>query len=138
MANGHIRYRMGIGGVADTGVFARIENGPVLALARVKPFRIYSSSETYVAQAEGYDDGTGLYEMPLIASPVLPDTEIRLRIFVSGVLFDNGTTEIRLHAEDFDERGMAKVRFLKHPEATTSVCHTLQVYQNDIYVGIRH
>ena len=138
LENGHIRYRMGIGGVADTGVFARIENGPVLALAKVKPFRIYSSSETYVAQAEGYDDGTGLYEMPLIASPVLPDTEIRLRIFVSGVLFDNGTTEIRLHAEDFDERGMAKVRFLKHPEATTSVCHTLQVYQNDIYVGIRH
>ena len=104
----------------------------------MKPFRLHSSNETYVAQAEGYDDGTGLYEMPLIASPVLPDTEIRLRIFVAGVLFDNGTTEMRLHAEDFDERGVAKVYFLKHPEATSSVCHTLQVYQNNIYVGIRH
>lgn len=138
LTNGQIRYRIGVNEENDSGVFAKLENGSVLAFAKMKPFYLHSSNETYVMQAEGYDDGTGLYEMPLIASPVLPDTEIRLRIFVAGVLFDNGTTEMKLHAEDFDERGMAKVYFLKHPEATSSVCHTLQVYQNNIYVGIRH
>ena len=138
LANGQIRYRMGVNDESDSGVFARIADGPILALAKTKPFRIYSSIETYVAQTEGYEDGTKLFEMLLVASPVLSDTEIRLRIFVSGVLFDNGTTEKRSHADDFDERGVARVYFLKHPEATTSVCHTLQVYQNNIYVGIRH
>ena len=139
LADGQVRYRMGVNDEGNPGVFARIEkDGPILALAKIKPFQVYSSSETYAAQAEGYDDGTGLYEMPLIASPVLPDIEIRLRIFVAGVLFENGTTEMRVHAEDFDERGMMIVKFLKHPDATTSICHTLQVYQNNMYVGIRH
>ena len=138
LANGQIRYRLGTNDDKEAGIIARIENGPIIAMAAPKPFALQSSGETYVACEEHYEDGTRLYEMPIIVSPVLPDTEVRVRIFVAGVLFDDGTTEKRLRPEDFDERGICRVYFLKHAAATTSVCHTLQVYQNNIYVGIRH
>ncbi len=139
LAGGAKRYRMTAASGEPVMISARLgAGGPVLAAAYPEPFHIYSSWQTSVRCIEEYEDGTGLHEMLVVKSPVLPDAEVRLQIGVAAVLFDDGTTAKTLQPSDFDERGMAWVYFLKHPEATTSICHTLRVYQNGNYIGIRH
>ena len=65
------------------------------------------------------------------------DVELKLRIFVAGVLFDDGTVEKSLTAADFDEIGCAKVYFIYPPETKTSICHNLSAYQDGEYMGLR-
>ena len=119
-------------------IAARIgENGPVLATQKVSGIGIYSSNSTYVAEVEQYEDGTRLYEMLVVKNPNRKDVELKLRIFVAGVLFDDGTVEKSLTAADFDEIGCAKVYFIYPPETKTSICHNLSAYQDGEYMGLR-
>ncbi len=113
------------------------EGGPVLAATIARSVDVFSSNLTYVRQSELYEDGTRVYEMLVISSPVLQDVVFNLRIFVAGITFDDGTIEKNLSAPDFDELGMAKVHFIYPPEARTSVCHNLKLYQNGEYMGMR-
>ena len=75
--------------------------------------------------------------MTVVCSPTRADVELRLNIFVSGVIFDDGTVSKTLRSSDFDATGVAEVRFIRSPEATSSVCHNLSAYQNNEYMGVR-
>lgn len=123
---------------SDHSIIARTnEGGPVIASSVIHGLEIFSSFQTHVKLVDTYEDGSKVYEMPVIASPMVEDITVNVRIFIAGILFDDGTIEKNLTAEDFDEQGMKKVYFIYPPSATSSVCHTLKVYQNGIYVGAR-
>jgi hypothetical protein len=123
----------------DGIILARLgEDGPVLDSAVVRGVAVFSANKTYVRRVDEYEDGTKVYEMLIVESPVQPDVAVNLHIFVSGVVFDDGTIDKTLTAADFDATGMTKVRFLYPPEAHTSTCHTLKLYQNGIYIGKRY
>jgi hypothetical protein len=120
-------------------ILARLgENGPVLAQKRVKGFEIISSNKTYVRQIDEFEDGTTLVEMLIIGSPVISEVELRLHIFVAGVVFEDGSIDKVIKPSDFDASGQYRVCFLKPPEARTSVCHNLKAYQNNVYIGVRY
>ena len=132
------RYDITIDQNRDRYILARLGSaGPVIDQIKVKGFEIFSSNKTYVRQVDEYEDGTKLYEMLIISSPVMPDIELKLHIFVAGVIFDDGSIDKTVTAADFDDLGQALVYFLYPPEAQTSTCHTLKAYQNGIYVGVR-
>ncbi len=118
--------------IARTG-----DGGPVLAHGRVDAFLIASSSDTRVETIGFYADGSRLVEMDVIAGTLPAGVEVRLEIFVAGVTFDDGTTLKILGPSDFDEFGVAKVRFIKPAWTTTSVCHRMHFYQNGVYLGTR-
>ena len=113
------------------------EHGPVLDIQKISGMGIYSSYQTVMNEVEEYDDGTKLYEMLVISSPVRTDVELRLNIFIAGVLFDDGTVSKILKATDFDETGIARVYFIRPEEVKSSVCHNMSAYQNNVYIGVR-
>ena len=115
----------------------RIPSGSVLASSEVKGLRVFSAKQTYVKHVKTFDNGTLMYEMMVIQSPVLADITVQLRIFVAGVLFDDGSTSKNLTASDFNELGEAKVYFLYPPGTKTSVCHELRILQNGKFIGGR-
>ncbi len=113
------------------------EDGPFLDLVEVETFRLFSSWETYLEVVDTLPDGSQLVEMMMILSPVPADVKLRLEIFVGGVVFEDGSLEKELTAEDFDELGQVRLRFLMPEEAKTSICHKTYVYQNDELIGVR-
>lgn len=122
----------------DKTVLARVgEEGAILDSAIIRGTAVFSANKTYVRRIETYEDGTKVYEMLIVASPPRDDVTVNLHIFVSGVIFEDGTIDKTLTSSDFDAAGMTKVRFIYPPEATTSTCHTLKLYQNGLYIGKR-
>lgn len=113
------------------------ENGPVLAVQQISGMGIYSSYQTVLIPGEQYEDGSEEFIMTVVCSPMRSDVELRLNIFVAGVIFDDGTVSKVLRSADFDETGVTEVRFIRSADATSSVCHNLSAYQNNEYMGIR-
>ena len=113
------------------------ENGPVLAVQQISGMGIYSSYQTVLIPGEQYEDGSEEFIMTVVCSPMRSDVELRLNIFVAGVIFDDGTVSKVLRSADFDETGITEVRFIRSADATSSVCHNLSAYQNNEYMGIR-
>ncbi len=119
-------------------IVARIgHEGPVLDRLDIQVLGPLSTSSTYVQVVQTLPDGTRIVETPVIFDYFIPGIEIRLSIFVAGVLFEDGTTEKILTEEDFDEMGVCKVRFLYPADQPTSICHRLNLYLNGEWVGQR-
>jgi hypothetical protein len=113
------------------------EEGPILANTEVRPINIYSTVETYVHLIETYPDGSQLIETGIVISPIVEDVTIRLELFVGGVTFEDGTVVKTLTAEEFDELGIYRARFIRGSGVDTSICHLLQAFQNGIQIGVR-
>lgn len=113
------------------------ESGPVLAVQQISGVGIYSSYQTAMQNTEVFEDGSKEFVMDVICSPVRSDVVLKLDIFVAGVVFDDGTVSKTLHAEDFNDNGIARVTFIRSVAATTSTCHNMRAYQNNEYIGVR-
>ena len=125
--------------------YAAIEtdnNENIIAVQKIQGVEIFSSNFTGIRQVSSTDDliisdDMKVYNMQIIASPVRPDIELRLNIFVAGVTFEDGTVSKSLKSTDFNSNGMCSVDFIRPNEVSTSICHTLKAYQNNEYIGIR-
>jgi hypothetical protein len=118
-------------------VVARLgQNGPILGSSPISGFRLFSGYDTEVYVVQEYPDGSQLIEMGIVMSPLQPNVIVNLRLIVAGVMFEDGTIEKNLAAGDFDELGAITVRFIRPPEAVTSVCHRIQVYEGTIPLGL--
>lgn len=112
------------------------EDGPVMATTKIKAVSYSGASKSlYHDIIETYDDGSTLSEMRISLSRVPDDLEIELNIFVSGVIFEDGTTTRMVTAEDFNEFGEYRYRMIKSAGAATSVCHTIKMFQDGVMVG---
>ncbi|MBU0678861.1 MAG: hypothetical protein KJ626_12180 [Verrucomicrobia bacterium] len=113
------------------------ENGPVMANVALRGFHILAESQTYLRFEDTLEDGTEVIGMLVVASPLLPDLDFNLEIFVSGVFLDDGTLVREFSAHQFDEVGEYVVHFLRNPDTLTSVCHRLEAIQNLTILGAR-
>ena len=104
-------------------------NGPVLDTATINGFNLWSADTTYARVVQTYPDGSELVQVLVILSPVLPDLTVQLNTLAAGITFDDGTTSKTLTPADFDALGQCVVYFIRAASATTSVCHSLSVYQ---------
>ena len=110
-------------------------DGPILASQKIVPVGVFSSGNTYVTIIDILSDGTRIVKMPIVVDQLRDDIELRLNIFVPGVLFVDGTITKVLTKNDFSESGSYIVKFIYSKECLSSVCHNLRLYQNNIYVG---
>jgi hypothetical protein len=115
------------------GVVARLPGGPVLDAAAVVP--VYADNGGYWQVILTYPDGTRLVGGALRLGAVPEGLTVVLRIFVSGVTFEDGTLTKTLTAADFDADGVCRYRFLQSAESRTSVCHTTRFYQDGVFIG---
>ena len=86
---------------------------------------------------ERYENDDQLVETLVVLSPIIRDLSIKLQIIVGGITFDDGLTVKELTPADFNELGECRVRFIRPASASSSVCHTLRVYQNGVLLGER-
>ncbi|MEO0511220.1 MAG: hypothetical protein AAF065_15325, partial [Verrucomicrobiota bacterium] len=115
---------------------ARIdENGPVLGHIELKPYRLANNNETRVEATEYYDDGAALVEVDFVLTDIPDDIEVLVRIFIAGIVFEDGSIEKVLTAGDFDEVGRATLKFIMPFEARSAVCHRIYIYQGGELVG---
>lgn len=136
LPDGGYAFDLTVDAPEDRRVLARLgENGPVLAAATVQGIQIYGASQTGAYFIDQFPDGTFLVETTVVQSRVLSDVVARLNIIVSGVSFDDGSGVKYLHPEDFDDLGMAKLRFIMPEGIKTSTCHRIRAYQNETHLG---
>jgi len=122
----------------DRRVVARIgTDGPVLAGADAPGTALYATLDTYTRIIETLPDGTQDTETLVILSPVRPGHAIKLEIFVAGVVFADGTRTKVLSPSDLDALGQARVRLLRPPGTTTSVCHRTMLLHNETVIGTK-
>jgi hypothetical protein len=112
-------------------------NGPILDTKEIVGFHIASTSGTFVELVAKLPDGTQVLDTGLYITEKIPDIEVLLQMFVGGVFFSDGTVEKRLTMSDFDEHGLATVRFLKAAEVDTSICHQMRVFDGPELLGVR-
>ncbi len=125
-----------LGAPEHRGAVVRLdEEGPVLCRTDLRGMNLFSSAQVYLRAIERYEDGTELVEMGLVASPLPDDVAIEMRIYIGGLVFEDGTVIKNLLPADFDETGFTSVRFLYSPE--TQFCHKLSLFQNATLIGIR-
>jgi hypothetical protein len=115
-------------------VLARLgADGPVLDRSVVDSFDLANSHTRVVRD---FPDGSLAVDHALtIGGSVLPDMEVRLELFVAGVLFEDGSRIRNLKAGDFDSSGTGVARMLLPKGVRTSVCHWTRVYQAGVCIG---
>ncbi len=112
--------------------------GPVLCRTVVPVFDLLSTNQTGIAATgEVLADGSRIVAMPVSAADLPDGALIRLRIFVAGVTFEDGSTEMWISAGDLDSNGMITVRFIYPENQPTSVCHTLEIWQGGEIIATR-
>ena len=112
------------------------DDGPIFSSVTLQGTQIDGVGDTYFTRSEVYDDGTTLMDLIVVAHPVVDNLELRFKIFLAGVIFEDGTTDKTLTSEDFNELGEATVRFVNTPTAPkTAACHHVDVYENGVKIG---
>jgi len=113
----------------DLGLVSRLcAGGAVCDAIQVTP--VWADNGTYYHVVQTYPDGSQLVEVSLLLGAVPPGTSVQLKIFVSGVTFEDGTRTKTFSEDDFDENGHVTVRFVKARGVTSSVCHRTYIYQD--------
>lgn len=119
-------------------ILARLgTNGPVLANVAVRGFRWNIAPDTYLRALRTNPDGSQLIETAFVAGPTYPSLSVYVQIISTGVVFEDGTVTKTLTAQDFDETGTARVRFIRPASARGSTCHTTHIYDNGVLIGWR-
>lgn len=122
-------------------VTARLyDGGPILARGAVQTSRIYDASDTGDTHViTTYDNGDQLVAFTIVGDNLPPGGYIEVRIFVSGITFEDGTTVKRIYAADLDANGVATLRFNYPANQPTGVCHHLYLFDsNGIQLGVTH
>lgn len=120
----------------DRRVVARAgQHGPILASIPINGVAIVGVSESGAFYGEEFEDGSRMVETAVIQNRLFPDVRVTLDVIVGGVMFDDGSLRKTLESEDFDETGLATVRFLMPPGVKTSNCHVMRAHQAETLIG---
>lgn len=120
----------------DFSVVARIaDSGSVASSMEISAFDLTYSNESHLSILEVYSDGSQLIEGVMFEKNMPDSIRIELDIFVSGVVFEDGTTVKNVTLNDFDELGRYFYRFIRGAHVGASVCHRTKLYDGSTYLG---
>ncbi len=111
-------------------ILARLgEGGPVLSRTTVQP--VNGDNGAYWKTVQSFPDGSRMTMVNLHMGNVPDDLLIKLNVVVGGVTFEDGTTQMWLDADDFDENGNCTYYLMQGAGLQTSTCHSTTVYQGE-------
>ena len=82
-----------------------------------------------------YEDGSSLWENGMVSRQVPNTVDIQLKIIIGGVTFDDETIERWIDSTDIDQLGEYTFQMIRSAGVTASVCHTIRMYQDGVYLG---
>lgn len=121
----------------DAYITARLgKDGPVMAAAKINIIDAQTSkTDGYYTIIDSFSDGSIMIEVKIALTVVPEDIKIKIHVFGAGTSFLDGTIDKVFTADDFDENGVLRYRMLKSAEALTSLCHGINFYDGDDFVG---
>lgn len=124
----------------STGLSARIGGvaGPVLAHQKVTPFEMYTTAEKMMELIDIYDDKSSLCQAKLVMTPLIHGIDVHMYAFVSGVTFEDSTTDKIFSTENFVEEnpgiGIYTYQLIRAPGIKTGACHAWEASQSAVPV----
>lgn len=116
-------------------VIARIPSGvdgapsAILAQGTVHPFEFALVNQTSDAEiVHQYEDGTWLMRHTMVGVNLPANAFAEIEAKNQGLLFTNGTKWLELHAEDFDQNGIAHIFYEKSGSTSPKICHKIRYY----------
>ncbi|MCM8534663.1 MAG: PA14 domain-containing protein [Lentisphaeraceae bacterium] len=121
--------------LADVNIVARLgSGGTILKSLPTLGFWLRDAVEGYLTVVDTYEDGSKLTNSMALSHQIPEGMEIKVNT-ISGVTFLDGSRNIILTKDDFDELGQWTLELLKSIDRTGASCHWYKVYQNGILVG---
>ena len=114
------------------------ENGAIITGRVVRPFVLRTSAEKYMRLVQDYPDGSLLTEATLTMVPLVPQLDISMHVFISGVTFANSTLDLVVSSNSFifvGRDGTLNYQLIQAPGGFYHLCHTINVTQNGIPVS---
>ena len=121
----------------DVRIVARLgEDGPIIKSLKTHGFWLLDVVEGSVHVTD-LEDGTKVTNDTVFAYNLPPNMEIHVNT-ISGVTFSDGSRNMILTGDFFDELGMWTIELIKSADRTGANCHWFKVYQDGIFVGQRN
>lgn len=114
------------------------DSGPIIVNQDVDEFDLTSTAAKWVSIIQEFPDGSVLVEPDMFMTPQILGLEVRINIFVSGVTFEDSTTDKTVLSDDFTGTGNTvgyAYRMIMNANVTTGACHKIKTYQNNIQIG---
>lgn len=123
---------------SQQNIVARIgEAGPILATVPTNGEWLRAVVEGKLVIEKTYPDGAVLMTNRIFVSNITENTKVRIHIFKSGVVLDDGTVERIITKEDFDEFGRYSFSMIRPASVEGSTCHNIFLYEGDTEIGNR-
>jgi hypothetical protein len=134
-SNGDIA--IGFDSISERHVVARLyENGPILDGMSLQGIKVYGAGQTSFKIIDEFEDGSLLMRLVVTVTPLPENLKVHHDVFLSGVIFSDGSSDKIYTTQDFDEIQQHEAYLIKTPSARkTAACNHIDVYQNGIYVG---
>ena len=109
------------------------KDGPILDTTQVRIINVTSHiNDGYHRIITDFGDGTALYEGYVVLDEVIPGLQVKVVLWGSNTLFEDGTREKWFDASSFDASGEMHYRMLAGRGFTT--CQSLFLYQDGVLV----
>jgi hypothetical protein len=112
-------------------------NGPVLDSRPLAVTWLRATVAGYFYRTDVLSDGTQVTQDTLHAGHFPPTGRIRINIWTSGAVFEDGTLVKWMDASDLDGAGSATYRMLVAPGRDKVACHSIAIYDGTESVGSR-
>ena len=116
--------------------------GPVVSRQVVDEFVMRTSAVRVIAIDEEFSDGALLGTANLIQTPLVTQLDVNMKAFVAGVLFTNGTNQLRVNTSQFSVNaesiyftGSFEYQLIRNADVKHGFCHNFVVYQNGVQVS---
>jgi hypothetical protein len=119
-------------------IVARLaEDGPILDVARVRPFALRALPDGGL-RSGGYAEGCEIWVDELLTLGVPGDVTLRNTIVAGGIVLDDYSAVREIPGSSLPPAARLPLRFLRPNGASGSVCHSIQAYQSGQAIGWAH
>ena len=128
-------YQLALSSDAQTIVARLPESDCILDSTVPRLLREQSSNQTHDQVVATFNDGSVMVRTFILLAEVPDDLELTLRIFKSGVSFEDGSLVRELTKADFDENGRYQFYMLRAPGVVGGSCHSARYHQGSETIG---
>ena len=113
------------------------ENGPVLDVCTIIPTWLRATVDGHFFLLDTLPDGTQLTQDTLHTGDFPQNGRIRINIWTSGAVFEDGGLIKWIAADELDAVGQCQYRMLVDPGRVRTACHAITIYDGGEKVGSR-
>ena len=119
----------------NINIVARLgDGGPIIKSLPTKAFWLRDVVEGNVYIVDTLEDGTLITNDTVFGVKIPDGMNIEVNT-ISGVTFPNGSRNITITKNNFDNLNRWTIELIKTPDRTGANCHWYRVYQNGVFVG---